>query len=131
MNMVEKIARHLCTIQGHNPDAKIVSDHSLRSFQLCPFGAMVMDGVPVVFAWEAYAMFVRETIMQLRDPTETMKQAAIEEAGAPFPEAAEGYWHAMIDEALTSDIPLAEEQESDERAETPIPIWRKNRGLTS
>lgn len=42
----------------------------------------------------------RAVLIAMRTPTEEMKEAAVKKAGSPFPEASEGYWEAMIDEAL-------------------------------
>lgn len=76
MDMIERVARKMCAIDGHPQDIRY-------------------EGKAM---WESYASEARTIIMTMREPTETMEQAWAR--NSPGGSSAQQDWKAMIDAAL-------------------------------
>ena len=78
MDMIERVARKMCAIDGHPQDTRY-------------------EGKPM---WASYADEARTIIMTMREPTEAMEQAWA--GNSPGGSNAKLDWHAMIEAALAS-----------------------------
>ena len=76
MDMIERVARKMCAIDGHPQDTRY-------------------EGKPM---WASYADEARTIIMTMREPTEPMEQAWAR--NSPGGSSAHNDWNAMIDAAL-------------------------------
>jgi hypothetical protein len=76
MDMIERVARKMCAIDGHPQDIQY-------------------EGKPM---WASYALEARTVIMTMREPTEAIELAWLGSGGHSADAARD--WRAMIDAAL-------------------------------
>ncbi len=103
--MVERVARALCSAKGRDPDRKVEGDRRLFAEREIEDGVMVPDDILFEPMWMAHQREARAAIAAMREPTEAMTDHFGDWMGdAPKDhETARELWREAIDTALGTE----------------------------